>query len=79
MNRPMQMTVLTLTAAFALFAPVNAIADDVTPRATGLIASPQDKALRAFEVKQQRRGTLLGYAKDSLPSKWDAREQGWIT
>lgn len=79
MNRPMQMTVLTLTAASALFAPVNAIADNVAPRATGLITSPQDESLRAFEVKRQRRGMLLSSAKDSLPSKWDAREQGWIT
>lgn len=79
MNRPMQMATLALTAASVLFTSVYAIADDVAPRATGLIVSPQNEALRAFEVKRLRRGTLLGSAKDALPSKWDAREQGWIT
>ena len=71
--------ILSLTAAFALLASCPVFADGAAPRATGFVPSPNAATLRASVITNQKRGALLRATADPLPSKWDAREQGWVT
>ena len=67
-----------LAAALVLLA-ASVFADAGPARPTGLLVSPKTRTLRATRARDVKRGPLLRAADEPLPSRFDAREQGWLT
>ena len=63
-------------AAALCASSVDAAGDDL-PRATGYRPSP--KGVAARRVGTAKKSSFLRAAKTALPSRWDSREQGWVS